>query len=442
MFHTVDSDLASENEELLQFLYASPVGILQMACDGTVGLINPLAMQLLTLCAQTTFLTNFFVMTEACAPDLRNMVDDFRAPNGIVCENHHIFIAPATDNGGHDAKVLTCTIVKLGSGRLMVTLADVSRQIARDRRLKQAETWFASLLDSVNDFAVVSLDGAGRIDMVNPSVLRQTGFACAEMIGRRLDMFIGEEDGVPASQDAEKIAIARRDGWHLEEGWHRRKDGSRYWCQTLIAARGESDSAGEPGVSGYTVVLRDVTRQDSNTSRLRELLTTDHLTGAVNRAHFFDVAARECLRFSRHGWPAALIMMDVDHFKQVNDVHGHAAGDEALKAISAICRGIIRPTDTFARIGGEEFVVLLPSTSLQDAADIAERLRESIAATAIKIADRTLRCTASFGCAVLGDEVRILSELVSASDAALYTAKRSGRNRVVLATRMVANCTP
>ena len=125
-----------------------------------------------------------------------------------------------------------------------------------------------------------------------------------------------------------------------------------------------------------------------------------------------------------------MVALDIDHFKQVNDGHGHAAGDAALQAVARTCQSLLRTGDTFARLGGEEFVVLLPSTDLGAAVKLAERLRASIAAIELQACDQVLTITASFGCAVTADPSTTLTELLTAADALLYVAKRNGRNRV------------
>ncbi|WP_158810414.1 sensor domain-containing diguanylate cyclase [Beijerinckia sp. L45] len=429
------SDLESEHTDLLQFLYACPVGLLQIAGDGTIGLINPLAMQLLLPIASVPWVTNFFDVIGAYAPELRNLADAFVGPNGPICRAHRIFVsAPSAREGGDDAKVLACTLVKLGAGRLMATIEDISKQVAQERRLKQAETWFASLIDGINDFAVLSLDAAGRIDGVNPSVTRQTGFAEADVLGKLLDIFDLPDPESSTLSTPEQMASARREGWHLDEGWRERRGGARYWCQRLIAVQSESDGDNGPVISGYTVILRDVTRQEFDSAKLRHMLTTDYLTGAYNRAHFFDVAERERMRCSRNRNPLALIALDVDHFKQVNDSYGHGVGDIVLKSLSAICKIVLRPSDTFARIGGEEFVVLLPSTDLVGAAQLAERLRAAIATMPIKAGKGFVRVTASLGCAVMATDATAVTELLAEADKALYEAKRLGRDRVVVSS--------
>ena len=429
----MNTQLEGEHTQLLQFLYACPVGLAEIASEGEILMINPIAMQFLLPIARTPIVVNFFDIIEAYAPELRNMVDAFEGAQGPVCEAHRIFVRPGADEWGYEAKVLSCTLVKLSHERLVLTMTDVSKQVDHERRLKQAETWFASLLDGVNEFAVLSLDANGRIDRTNPSFLRQTGFKEGEVLGETLDRFELPSLTAGTLSTQEQIAIACRDGWYLAEGEQRRANGSRYWGQRLIAVRHVTEAEGtdEHAVAGYTVVLRDVTRQHADAEKLTRILRTDHLTGASNRMHFFETAEREYKRAKRYQQNIALLCIDIDYFKQVNDTYGHAAGDEVLRAFSCLCMQLLRPSDLFARLGGEEFVALLPSTDLSGAMQLAERLRAVVADTPIQAGDTQLAISASFGCAAFTAAASNLTELLSAADEALYRAKRAGRDRVV-----------
>jgi diguanylate cyclase (GGDEF)-like protein/PAS domain S-box-containing protein len=426
----MSSDLEAQVTELLEFLYACPVGLVELSADGAIGLLNPLAMKLLLPIAPGGLILNFFRVIEGYSPELRHLIAAFDAPRGMVLEGHRIFIHAGGKNGVVDPLVLACTLVKLDDHRFIATLTDISKQMIQERRLKQAETWFATLLDSVNDYAVISLDRYGIIDGVNAAAARQTGFSQSAMMNRPLDALDTPENGSAAYTADEQIAIAQRDGWHLDEGWRERPCGERYWCQRLVASRSEDDGSNSRVITGYNVILRDVTRNGSDSVKLKARLTTDHLTGACNRAHFFEIAERERLRCGLQGLPIAIIAIDIDHFKQVNDGYGHAIGDAALKGLASTCKALLRTNDTFARLGGEEFVVLLPSTDMAAAVNLAERLRTAISATPLKAGDMFLEITASFGCAVATDTSTTLTDLLTTADTLLYSAKRNGRNRV------------
>ncbi len=173
----------SEFEDILEFLYACPVGLVQTSSDGGILMANPMAMKLLLPIAANNLVTNIFDVLCRYSNELRSIVSGFTAPQGNMCENHRIFVHPAGKNGVADPLVLACTLVKLDNSRLVATLSDVSRQVVQERRLKQAETWFATLLDSVNDFAVVSLDQYGNVDGVNAAAAMLTGYSQDVMIG-------------------------------------------------------------------------------------------------------------------------------------------------------------------------------------------------------------------------------------------------------------------
>ena len=161
---------------------------------------------------------------------------------------------------------------------------------------------------------------------------------------------------------------------------------------------------------------------------------TDPLTGAANRRAFLERAGEEMRQAHRSGLPLSLLIADIDHFKRINDSRGHAAGDEALKRFVLALGDALRPGDLIGRYGGEEFVVLLPHTTLEEATAVAERLRQSIAAQEMGPDGDPFRMTASFGVTAVepGDSGGIDAALRTA-DSALYRAKAEGRNRVVAA---------
>lgn len=160
---------------------------------------------------------------------------------------------------------------------------------------------------------------------------------------------------------------------------------------------------------------------------------TDMLTGMVNRRRFEEAAAAEWRRCLRYGREATLIVFDLDRFKQINDEHGHATGDIVLRQVAAACRAEIRDMDMVARIGGEEFAVLLPETSLITGGRLAERLRLRIMALSINTRRGLVQPTASFGVAPLLAGATDWQSALDLADAALYRAKEQGRNRVEMA---------
>jgi diguanylate cyclase (GGDEF)-like protein len=183
----------------------------------------------------------------------------------------------------------------------------------------------------------------------------------------------------------------------------------------------------------YLVARSFIKELKTAETKLVEMATQDFLTGLLNRRETFRRLDEELQRFRRLATPFSVLLLDLDHFKQVNDVHGHSAGDLVLQAVAAALRQGVRPYDLCCRYGGEEFLVILPETALEDAAGIAERLRRDIENLKITAAKETaLQITASIGAAaLLGHET--IDQLIARADEAMYNAKSTGRNRVCLA---------
>src|SRR5271163_3720267 len=148
---------------------------------------------------------------------------------------------------------------------------------------------------------------------------------------------------------------------------------------------------------------------------------TDPLTGLLNRRSFLDLSGKEVTRAHRHGSPFSVLMLDIDHFKKINDSHGHPVGDLAIKALAAVCGKALRPHDILARYGGEEFVLTLPQTPADGARIVAERIREAVELLMVPSDSGPVRFTVS------------IAVVVERADQALYVSKQSGRNRVTVA---------
>jgi diguanylate cyclase (GGDEF)-like protein len=162
----------------------------------------------------------------------------------------------------------------------------------------------------------------------------------------------------------------------------------------------------------------------------RKIAHEDALTGTMTRRAFMEECRRAIAHHARYERRAALIVFDIDHFKSINDTFGHPAGDDVLRAVAAACSAALRPSDSFGRIGGEEFAVLLPETDRAAALACAERLRAAVAGVSVD-ACRDRPITASFGVCSLRQEMRSEEQWVAEADAALYMAKRGGRNRCI-----------
>ena len=206
----------------------------------------------------------------------------------------------------------------------------------------------------------------------------------------------------------------------------RRADGTQFPARLDWSALQGDD--GQP--RGTACLISDITELRAAQRQLQWLADTDALTGALNRRRFLEVASEELERIARYGRPASVVLFDLDHFKVVNDTWGHAAGDDALRAFAEVVEVESRALDAFARWGGEEFVALLPETSLDEAIVFADRVRQRLEVEPLKCRAGSIPLTVSAGVTDLRAEEGV-EPAVKRADAALYEAKAAGRNRTV-----------
>jgi diguanylate cyclase (GGDEF)-like protein len=192
-----------------------------------------------------------------------------------------------------------------------------------------------------------------------------------------------------------------------------------------------ADANAQAAEEAKRLLEREVAERRQLEQRLRHMAATDALTGALSRAQFLALGQREVERVRQQGLGLALLMIDIDHFKLINDHHGHPAGDAALCHLVSDLRTGIRQIDLLGRLGGEEFAIVLPAIGRAPAAAVAERLRAHVADNELTHGAQQIGMTVSIGMAMLGDGDAGLEQLLVRTDALLYAAKHAGRNRVV-----------
>lgn len=419
--------LEEEYEALIQFLYIAPIGLLQARMDGEILMVNPLCAQLLMPLSRDGGLSNLFTALEPLAPDLRHRANGFEAAHGMICDGVQLQVDVGTP-GRKDAQFISLTLLKLDSERLMAVLGDVTQSVKRDRELKQSQAWINTIVTGITDYALLSLNAEGQVQDWNPSIGHVTGFDSVATNGRSYALFY-PSDAMSPERVLDRLEEADRSGWSLDEGWRLKADGSRFWGSCLIAplhAPDETDTAER----AYSLILRDISDRREAAEALRQSVSCDHLTGLLNRRAFFEAAELELQRWSRMPRPLSVVMIDADHFKRVNDNHGHAAGDVVLRHLAAGMQATFRAMDVVARLGGEEFVVLLSGTPVDGAELVARRLCAVIAAASIDVDGTTIAYTVSAGVASMEAGIEGVDALIKRADAALYAAKANGRNRV------------
>ena len=300
--------------------------------------------------------------------------------------------------------------------------ADLQNRRRMLRKLRVSEERFRLLAEHSTDILMhIAVDG--RIRYISPSVAQLGGYRPETLIGQPTTELI-------APDHVEQVRA-----WHQEVIEARGKvirfrhqavlaNGETHWFETHSRALLDEDGDVEAVLS----VARDIAGQKEHEDHLQAAALTDALTGLPNRRAFQAIAGTRTADPGRD----CLALFDVDHFKKVNDRYGHATGDEVLKAFAEAARQVVRQVDTIARIGGEEFAILFPDTSIEQARQICERLRRDIASQELHGGgDIRLRVTISGGIARLDSAG--LDEALSKADEALYRAKRAGRDRLALA---------
>ncbi len=290
---------------------------------------------------------------------------------------------------------------------------------------------FQQIVEATNDVVIVTkadpIDPPGpEIVYVNKAFTDLTGYTADEVIGKTPRLL--QSSGTDADSKREiKQALQNHQPVRVTIRNYA-KSGREYWLDVSILAL--RNAAGE--VTHFVAVERDVTEQKELEHKLETLSRTDPLTGLLNRRSLEDFLAKEYSRFKRHGTKFSVLLLDIDHFKSINDQYGHSSGDRVLKRLADSCTDSLRKHDVMARYGGEEFCVILPYTNADQAAVLAEKLRTGIAAGTVEVRDSEVRVTTSIGVSEVQATDKNPGEILERADAALYEAKQSGRNRVCL----------
>jgi len=310
------------------------------------------------------------------------------------------------------------------SAGAVVAFQDISERKRAELVLAESEAKYRRLHESMTD-AFVMVDMAGHIMESNRAYQEMLGYTPEELIWLTYAQVTPEKwHAEEARIVAERILVQGYSDVYEKEYIH--KDGHVFPVELrTFLLRGELDMP-----SAMWSIVRDITERKRVENELHVLATTDPLTGVANRRRFLDQMEMELARLKRYGEPAALLIIDIDYFKHVNDRYGHAAGDRVLCHLTHLANALLRRNDLFGRLGGEEFGILLPVTPIDGASEFAERFRQHVSDNPAQVDQASIAFTVSIGVTEFDPDDNHPDRVLARADVALYRAKENGRNRV------------
>ena len=305
---------------------------------------------------------------------------------------------------------------------------DITTLKHQEAALRESERRFHSTFASAPiGMAIVSLDG--QFLQVNAALADIVGYSIEDLQKKTFQQISYPEDLQIDLVQFEQLRDGLIKNYQLEKRYFHYKGNLIWVLLSVSAVRDEDDKA-----LYFIAQIQDITERKYLMDRLANQARVDYLTNLSNRRYFMEQAEAELNRALRYGSPLALLMIDIDHFKNINDSYGHKTGDMVLQKMSDLLKQSLREVDVLGRIGGEEFAILLPESRLENAIEVAERLRVQIANSKLLEGQaETLRFTVSIGVAMLDSANQNLDALFNQADEALYKAKNSGRNCVCVA---------
>lgn len=309
------------------------------------------------------------------------------------------------------------TVTSLGS------LQDITEQRRTKLALRHTQEDISSILANISD-VFYRTDMQGVITLMSASSFETIGYSPEEMIDKPLRDFYFN----PTDRDKIIDAFIKAEGKSIQvESLLKHKDGSPVWVLTNAYIRYDSDNT-PMCIEG---IARDITERKRMEEKLAELVKYDHLTQLYSRGHFLHEAARQVNIAHRYNRSLTILVLDLDWFKSINDTHGHDIGDRALIHFARLFRDTFRKSDILGRLGGEEFVALMPETQISDGRELAERLRTQLASAPLEHEGLKIPLSFSAGLTCVRKSDSGIEEGINRADRLLYLAKEKGRDQVI-----------
>lgn len=349
------------------------------------------------------------------------------------------FVAHILRKDGTSRVVHSQGEIKYGEDGHPGHLFGVFRDITEEWAQQQHNRRLANSLENTDE-GIVMADPAGGITWANSAFTRITGYTAEDFLGRKPSELLQGPETDSTTIEYMSRMLSKLESFTTEVlNYHRY--GQTYWLR--VSCQPEFDENGK--LLGFSAIQNNITNEKKLRldlqekiesgkvlqEKLRYIATHDELSGMPNRRYFMTQAEIEMGRCRRHHHDLCVLLADLDHFKKVNDKHGHAAGDSVIKAFAMLCEDTLRHHDLASRIGGEEFAILLPETDLDGGQILAERLRQALASTPVMINGEPVAVTASIGVTMASPEDADAGAVLARADKALYQAKSGGRNQVI-----------
>lgn len=421
------------NEQFLRIMDIVQAGVVIHRHDTSITYANPAARVFLGLSEdQLTGRMAFDPCWHFCQPDGAKLAVEDYPVNQVVSSRSSVLDMVVGINRPDIDKVVWVLVNALplfqddALSDILVTFVDITKVKTASEALRHSQVSMHAIIDKT-PLGVCVTDENGFFESVNEAYCRFYGYGEQELVGRHFTLVVPE---------AQKAQLASLHDAFIAGNSEIRGE----W--DVVTRSGEvkavlADAARIRDVSGRpkkVTFVMDITREkefqrklEEQNRRLEEMSRTDSLTKVANRRHLFELLETERERATRYQHPLSIIIMDIDHFKTVNDTYGHNAGDDVLVKVAQVASSLIRSMDSIGRYGGEEFLAVLPETDLAGAFALAERMRQAI--ESLSYPHPGLKTTASFGVATYSGEDALV--FVDIADKRLYTAKQSGRNCVV-----------
>ncbi len=311
-----------------------------------------------------------------------------------------------------------------GTPAVQMSAYDITQQIATEQRMLDNEQLLRSMLEILPVPIYIARQSDGRVMFVNRKTCLLLQQSAGKILrGRCFDYFVNAKDYENLQAMLEMVHDMREVEVRMKTA-----QGTEFTAELAAIMM---DYGGQPAV---LVALNDISHRKKLEAELFHQASYDELTGVSNRRYFLMQAEQEMRRARRFGRAMALLMIDIDHFKPINDKFGHASGDAVLSAFVKISLESLRQSDIMGRLGGEEFGVILPETGMNAALDVANRLRQHLSERPIVTPKATVKCTVSIGVTQLREGDSTIDDVLARADEALYRAKDNGRDRVEVAT--------